>query len=338
MPDDARARLWRLAGPQAFDDLPGRAVLLVAAHDLDPPARVGVHEHRAGTQHVDQSGGREQPLDELLLLALDAQRRRAGLVAALSILPAFGRRGPDVFPGVEVLVAGGDRAELGLLAAGSHQQQVGVEKPRFALAQSRLDRLWSTVAVAEQLLVGRMQWVRRVWITDLRLDNHERDPVHEEYDVRDDAALHAARRIDPELIDGVELVAHWVREVDELDDRIGLSGDVVAVHLGFEKKALGRFVGLQQRAVGLTEDLVAQVVELAVGEPRLAVGRQVDGTNGVAEYLGKKPLAEARAQALRRIRGDEPLALVDDLPAERSELLEERLLDVEVLRHSLRPP
>src|SRR5690606_8568314 len=117
------------------------------------------------------------------------------------------------------------------------------------------------------------------------------------------------------------------REVDELDDRVRLPGDFVAVHLRLEKQPLGRLVGLQQRTVGLPEDLVAQVVELAIGEPWLPVGRQVDGANGVAEYLGEEPLTEACAQALRRIRGNEALALVDDFPAEGSELLKERLLD-----------
>ena len=295
VPDDARARLRRLAGAQALDDLAGGAVLLVAADDLDAPARIGVHEHRAGAQHVEQGRRREQPLDQLLLLALDAQRRRVGPVAL----------GPDVLPGIEVLVAGGDRAELGLLAAGADQQQVRVEEPRLALAQARLDGLGAAVAVAQELLEGRVQRVGGVGVADLRLDHHQRDAVHEQDDVRDDAALHAARRVDAELVDGVELVALGVREVDELHHRVGLAGDFVAVDLRLEKQRLRRLVGLQQRAVGLAEDLVAQVVELAVGEPGFAVGRQVDRANRVAEYLGEKPLAEARPQARRRIGRDE---------------------------------
>jgi len=87
-------------------------------------------------------------------------------------------------------------------------------------------------------------------------------------------------------VDGVELVALRVCEVDEFCDRVRLPGDFVAVHLGLEKEALGCLVGLQQRAVRLTEDLVAQVIELAVREPGLAVGRRIDGANGVARPQG----------------------------------------------------
>ena len=71
-------------------------------------------------------------------------------------------------------------------------------------------------------------------------------------------------------------VALGVGEVDQLHHRVGFAGDFVQVHLRLEEKRLHRLVGLQQRAAGLAQDLVAQIVELAVGEPGPAVGGEVD--------------------------------------------------------------
>ena len=68
----------------------------------------------------------------------------------------------------------------------------------------------------------------------------------------------------------------------------------LTIHLRLEEKRLHRLVGFQQRAVGLAEDLVAQIVELAVGQPGLAVGGEVERPDRVAEHLRQKPLAEAR--------------------------------------------
>ncbi len=62
-----------LAGPQTSDDLVGGPVLLVAAHDLDAAAGIGVHEHGAGAQDIEQRRRGEQPLNQLLLFALDAR-------------------------------------------------------------------------------------------------------------------------------------------------------------------------------------------------------------------------------------------------------------------------
>jgi hypothetical protein len=175
--------------------------------------------------------------------------------------------------------------------------------------------------------------VGSVRITDLCLDDDQRNAVHEEHDVRDDAALHAAGRVDAELIDGMEDVALRMGEVDELHHRIGLARELVHVHLRLEEERLHRFVAFQQRAARVTQELIAQVIELAIGQPLLAVGGTIERTHGVAKHAGQQPLAKARAQAERRIGGNEAMPMVDDRPAQRRELLEERFLDVEVLRH-----
>ena len=83
------------AGAQALDDPARRPVLLVAADDLDPLAGIGVHEDRAGAQDVEQGLRGEHALDQPLLLALHAQRRRICRGVLLRL---------DVLPGVEVLV------------------------------------------------------------------------------------------------------------------------------------------------------------------------------------------------------------------------------------------
>src|SRR3546814_17227359 len=68
--------------------------------------------------------------------------------------------------------------------------------------------------------------------------HHQRNTVHEQHEVRDDAALHAARRVDAELVDGVETVALRVHEVDQRHHRVGLAGDLVAVDLRLEQQRL----------------------------------------------------------------------------------------------------
>lgn len=168
-------------------------------------------------------------------------------------------------------------------------------------------------------------------IADLGLDRNERHAVHEQDDVRDDAGLHAARRVHTELVDGVEPVAPRVSEVDELNNRVRLARHLVDVDLGLEEQVLHRLVGFEQSVVRLPEDLVAEVVELAIRQPGFALCCEIDGPNRAAENLGENPLAKPGAQALGWIGWNESLALVDDCPAERAELVEERLFYVEVL-------
>src|SRR3546814_6300400 len=119
-------------------------------------------------------------------------------------------------------MSGGDGAELATFAAGPHQQQVAVEQPRFALAQAGVLRFRAAVAVAQQLLDGGVHRIGRGGIGNLGFHHHERNNVHEQYDVRDDAALPAARRVDAELVDGVETDALRVHEVDQSNYRVGL--------------------------------------------------------------------------------------------------------------------
>ena len=121
-----------------------------------------------------------------------------------------------------------------------------------------------------------MQRVGGIGIADLRLDHHQGNAVHKEDDVRDDAALHAPRRINAELVDGVEDIALRVGKVDQLYYRVSLPGEFIHIDLRFEEKRLHRLVGFQQCAAGLAYDLVAQIIELAVSQPGSNIGGEIE--------------------------------------------------------------
>ena len=139
MPDNSRPSLRRLASTEPLDDLPGSAVLLVTADDLDTLTCICIHKSCAGAQYIKQRRWGQEPLDELFLLSLTPKRRGVVLI---------GFR-PNVLPGVKVLVARCQGSELGLFATRTHQEQIRVEEPRLALAQTRIDSLGTTIAVAE---------------------------------------------------------------------------------------------------------------------------------------------------------------------------------------------
>ena len=178
-----------------------------------------------------------------------------------------------------------------------------------------------------------MQRVGGVGVANLGLHHHQGDAVDEQDNVRDDAALHTARCIDAELVDGVESVAAGIAEIDQLHHRVGLTGDLVAVDLGLEQQGLHHLVALQQGAARLAHDLIVQVAQLAVGQPGAAVRIAVDRPHRLAKHPRQQPLAKVFAQAFGRFRGDAPLTLVEHLPAQRLQLVEKGFFDVEVFRH-----
>ena len=99
----------------------------------------------------------------------------------------------------------------------------------------------------------------------------------------------------------MELIALRLHEVNQLNHRVGLSRHLVDIDLCLEEQTLHSLVGLKQGQVRLAEDLVAQIFELAVGEPRIAISGEVDGADCITEDVGENPLAEAGAQAFRRV-------------------------------------
>ena len=231
-------------------------------------------------------------------------------------------------------MTGSDRSELRSLPACANEQQIRVKETRFSFAQSGRHGFGPAIAIAQELLEGSVHRVCRRRVADLRLHHHQRDAVHEKHDVRDDAALHAARRVDAELVDRMKDISFRVDEVDQLRDRIRLARDLIHIHLRLEEELLHLLVGLQERATGVSQELVAKVIDLPPGQPFLTVCRAVQGTNRLPEHLRQKPFAKAHAQARPRIAGDHPVSLIHDRPAQCCKLVQEGLFDVEVFGHS----
>ena len=180
-----------------------------------------------------------------------------------------------------------------------------------------------------------MHRIRRVRIADLRLHDDERNAIHEQHDVGDDALLHTAGSVDPELVDDMELVPLRMLEVDQLNDRILFPGDLIHIDLCLEQQRLDGFVRFQEAQIGLAHELVAQIVELSVGQPHRAVVRTIDRSNRLAEDIGQQPLPEARPKADRRIVRDDPVTVIDHGPIEGGELVKEWFLDVGVFAHAV---
>ena len=105
------------------------------------------------------------------------------------------------------------------------------------------------------------------------------------------------------------------------------------IHLRLEEQRLHRLVGFQQRAVGLAQDLVAQIVELAVGQPGLPSAVRLSERTASRKTSGSSHSRKLPRRLAAGSEGIKPVPLVDDRPAQRGELVEERLFDVEVLRH-----
>ena len=101
-----------------------------------------------------------------------------------------------------------------------------------------------------------MHWVGARGAADLAFDYCQRDTIHEEDDVRDDALLNRTRRVDTELVDGRETVALRMSKVDQRDHGVRFAGELVPVHLCLEEERLNEFIGFQQRASWLAKDLV----------------------------------------------------------------------------------
>src|SRR5262249_23566070 len=150
----------------------------------------------------------EHPLNERFLFPDPAQWRRE-----LAVLFR-----EDVLPRVEeLLVSRRDRAEFGPVATAAGQKLIGEEQPGLTLTQAGQLRFFPLIAIPHQLLECFVHWVRREVIGILALDDDERETVHEQYDVRDDEIPARTRSVDAELVDGEEVIALRVLEVDQFD-------------------------------------------------------------------------------------------------------------------------
>ena len=204
MPDYSAAFFTRHPVADPVHDLHCRSELLIAADCFDSLAGVGVLKYRARSQDREQILLGEHSLNQSLLFALDPQRR-------LVLAQLFG---PDISPTVIVLLAGGDRPVVGPLTTGPNQQQIGVEEPRLAFAQPGGSSIHPIIPISLKLHEGVVHGVGAGWPANLALHYRQRNSIHEENNIRDNALLDCSRRVDAKLIDGSEAVTARVREVD----------------------------------------------------------------------------------------------------------------------------
>ena len=122
MPDHAAALHGRGAGAQPLGNLVRRTKLLVAANHLDARPAVGIHEDGAGAQDLQQIAAGQHARNQLLLGVLPFA---PGVVLRMQCLP-----------GVEVFLARGDGAVIGLGAGTANEQQAAVEQARLAFLQA----------------------------------------------------------------------------------------------------------------------------------------------------------------------------------------------------------
>lgn len=120
VPDHAAPFFRAFAATQAFHQFVGGPELLVAADHLDAWSVLGIHEDQAGPHDLQQVAFVEHSANELLLLA----QSLSGVVGL----------GPLRFSGIEMLLAGGDGAVVGLDAAGANEEEIAVKEARLALA------------------------------------------------------------------------------------------------------------------------------------------------------------------------------------------------------------
>ena len=179
MPNNAGAIIRRLASAKPVDDFADGSILLVTSDHLHS-GLAGVHEQRAGPHEIQQRLFRQHPLDEHFLLPFFVERRL--------VLPELLRE--DVVPRKEELFVGrSDRAELSFVAAGADQQLIGVEQSWLAFSQPFVFCLFSLIAVPHQLPERFLHRVGREVVGVFAFDDHQRQTVHEQHDVRDDEVL-----------------------------------------------------------------------------------------------------------------------------------------------------
>ena len=100
----------------------------------------------------------------------------------------------------------GDGAEVGLRPAGADQQQDRMKQAGLTLLQACRTVVSRRVAVTLQLHKGLVHGIGAGRAADLALHHRQGNAVHKQHNVRDDELLDAARRIDAELVDGMESV------------------------------------------------------------------------------------------------------------------------------------
>ena len=254
VPDDAAALARGLAFEQALHRELHGAELLVTPDDLDDLALVVGGEQREGADDVEQIVAVEHAGDQALLVVRAA-------AAVIQIIQGTRER---VRPAIEMLfVMGGDGAEFRFLPAGRDDELVVIEQRRAALALGA-----ALFAVAQQLVDGFGDGL--LDLRRLAFDDHDRQAVQEQHDVRDDVML-GAEDAHLELADGNEAIVVPVLEIDEAHRRAFLARLAVLADAGvFQQQIEDMPVVLDQAGAGEARgELLDNFLHLIVFKPRV---------------------------------------------------------------------
>ena len=179
------------------------------------------------------------------------------------------------------------------MAAGSDDELVVVEQPLVALVDVHQAEPAAPVGVALKLVDRFLH--RRGDVGALRLDDDERNAVHEQHDVGDEVLGRLARRaLQLELVDRPEGVALGVVEVDEVDvARAALVPALDAVDLrALHDQAGGPLVGLQELRGAQALQCADRLGDAPLVEPGLPMLVAVDALQGLAEVVEEQDLLE----------------------------------------------
>ena len=313
MPDDTAPPLEVPALAKPLDHLADRAILVVAANDLDEIPALG-GEQRKVLQNVEQD----------LLVEHSADHHFLTNAAVLRLDRAVFLR-EDVRPVVVIIELARNGPEPRLGAVGNDIEEVRMEKRLLALVlRVAVVGILPLVGIAPNLLPSIAQRLGDIEI--LALNHDPRQSVHDTHDVRHNVRLRHRGRIDAELVDRQEpVVIEMSRaEIHEFQGWILLARHLV---LARERQTLPHpvehlTVGLHKRS-RLRGDLVIRPVKLLVRCPR------IDLADPFLEMRPNRHFPEAHSPRDRRIRRVlRAAAMVDDLPPNLLQLLEKRPLDI----------
>ena len=307
MPDDAAPPLEVSTVAKPLDHLADRAVLVVAADDLDEVPALG-GEKRKVLQNIQQN----------LLVEHSADHHFLTNTTVLRLDRAVFLR-EDVRPVVVIIKLARNGPEPRLSAVSNDIEEVRMEKRLLALVlRVAVVGILSLVGIAPDLFPRIAQRLRDIEI--LALNHDPRQSIHDTHDVRHNVRLRHRGRIDAELVDRQEpVVIEMSRtEIHELQGWILFARHLV---LARERQTLPHpvehlAVGLHKRS-RLRGDLVIRPVKLRVRCPR------IDLADPFLEMRPNRHFPEAHPPRDHRIGWMIwPSAMINDFPPNLLQLLE----------------
>lgn len=187
-------------------------------------------------------------------------------------------------------------------------------------------------AVPHQLFKGLEQRIRITLIQIFGFVDRQWHSVNEQNNVWNDAGLHTARCVDAELVDSQKMVIEWIFEIDEANIGGLFPSQFVFIGLRAIEQLLNGFVDLNQISGGAIGDFLKEFFQLFVGQSSLSVICLIDSANILEEYVFEEDFAERRSQTGFG-GGGVRLPLINDLPAQLTQLVKERFFYEQIFRH-----